>query len=99
MYLSKLLGICEVINSNRQEHVEERVLLFVVSGKDQMIDKHRINIYNCSCSLNQWYILSQCRLIATKLNRFGSIQKDTVSKESEDDEINGGEHSPMNTPL
>lgn len=36
--LSELLGICEVIDSNGQEHVEERVWLFVVSGKDQMID-------------------------------------------------------------
>ncbi len=41
--------------------------------------------------------LSHCQTV-TKLTAFGSI-KDTVPEESENNEINGGEHSPVNAPL
>lgn len=47
-YLSELLGICKIINSNGQEHIEEGVWLFMFSGKHQRIDKHRISIYRSS---------------------------------------------------
>lgn len=32
LYLCELLGICEVIDSDGQKHVEECVWLFVISG-------------------------------------------------------------------
>lgn len=94
LYLSELLGIREVIDSDGQEDVEKRVWLFVVSGKkkkerERMIDKHRININNCRLTIALAWI---------NLREQGQGE-DTVSKEGEHNEINGGEHSSMDSAL